>query len=293
MRGLGLNIWIIQDCFGGDIQKIIGAVKEAGATRLVVKHYDYTINPTGLYVSKNVPNQPAQLQQLSHACRAAGIEFWVWYYPWFFHGKPEVEGETAGRLAKELNAFGIYVDAEEPWRWSNATDRLAKRDHARRHMAAVRKAFHGPIAFTSYRNPGPGFIDNFPWDDCIQAADYVLPQVYFERNTPKADFERSIRQHALIGHPFKAPKFLPMWPVYSERGWAPTPDEIRQCYALSVEKGFQGADFWRLEWALRNPAHWKAIVEGNPWRVKEAPAPAKPVRGMSERITKLVKRTLE
>jgi hypothetical protein len=291
MQGLGLWIWIIEECFGGDVTRIVAEAKAAGARRIVVKHYDYTVNKTGLY--NKIPSQPALLVQLSAACRAAGIEFWVWYYPYMWGGQPEVEASIAVALAKDLDAFGIIIDAEEPWRWKeyyrdpdtgkvivsvgeSAADEVAKRSWAKRHVAYVNTNFHGPVALSSYRNPAPRYTNNFPWRETVEGVDYVTPQQYFiQGHNPKFDLERSIAQWNTIGYPYQSPKFIPTWPSFQERGWAPTPNDIVQCYETTLAHGFLGCDFWTMDWASKNPPIWAAIRDNNPWKAQQ-PVPPLP-----------------
>jgi hypothetical protein len=158
-EGVGLWVWYLDRCEGGDLDKIIERCKTHNISWLAIKAFD------GARVFAS-----SQFADAVDPLRDAGIQVYGWGY---CYGRDSLGEGFAATRTLELGADGYIFDAEQEFENSTspvsaATDMLS---YVRRHFPNTFLAY-SPFAIPSYHR-------RFPYEIFEQYTDAVMPMVYW------------------------------------------------------------------------------------------------------------------
>lgn len=220
-RGVGMWLWQMSKCGGGDFYRIAARLGDAGIFYALVKIADGR--------SPMKPNVAA-LSPLKVALDERGIGLGGW--AWVRHDNPEAEAELAARLVADHGLDSFVVNAEK--------DTLGQHALARRYMARLREKLPAgvPVALSSYKFPKAH--PTLPWREYLDACDAGMPQVYLWGSKPSAQVARSAQEWGAYGKPI-----IPTGPLWPKGG--ATPETVGRF--IEDQKNAVGVNFWDYQHA--------------------------------------------
>lgn len=227
LRGIGMWIWQVRACEGGDVGAIAARARDVGLSHVLLKIAD--------------GRQPynGEVGPLVGALRAAGIDVWAWQYA--YGNDAAGEARFAARRYREQPYAGFVIDAEAEYKGHG--------DRARAYMAALRDELPGTtIALSSYYLPD--LHAEFPWREFLGGCDLVMPQVYWARRGPTLALTQSLAQLAAYGKPV-----IPTGATDPQFCFGP--DELREFLQLVAARGIPGCNLWEWHWTTEQ--HWGII----------------------------------
>ena len=234
MTSVGLWIWTVRSCQGGDIAAIVAKVQAHRIGHVLIKTND--------------GRQPynGTLRPLVDAFRTASINIWAWAYTYGLAAEDEADAFAA--RAEALGITALCVDAEVEYKGHS--------DRAIRYMNRLRvqAGADATIAMSSYYLPKNH--PTFPWKEFYGRADIAMPQIYWYSNDPVLSLTRSLTQHTAYtnrqGQPIPV---IPVGAAYPEAAGGP---EHVQRFLEAVElAGIGQTNFW--SWQHATPAYWEEI----------------------------------
>jgi hypothetical protein len=248
LQGKGMMIWKIPQCEGGNAQAIANLAVQAGLSHVLIKiadsSYAYNVDKTtGVDL----------LPPVVDAIRAKGIQVWGWHYIYGFN--PLGEAAIAVSQTKKYNLDGYVIDAEIEFK---AAGREAV---AKTFMTELRKGLPStPVALSTFR--WPTYHQTFPYRAFLEKCDYNMPQVYWvNNNNPEYDLTRSFTEFNAIT---PTRPMIPTGPAYTERGWAPTPEEVRIFMTTARRLSLSAANFYSWDDSRLNlKPVWDVIANFN------------------------------
>lgn len=240
INGKGWFIWIIDDCFDGDIGAIVQECKAGDVRFVVIKIAD------GVKSSN-----PAKATELVRALCAAGVEAWGWQYT--YGSNPSAEALFAADRVLQTGVVGFVVDAEAQYKTAGAAAAISYMESLLANIPLGMK-----VGLCSYRYPS--LHQTFPWAAFLERVDFVLPQVYWEKaHNPAYQLSRSYGEYLAI-----APKllYIPTGAAYKRGDWQSTPSDVNSFMDQALELGLVGVNFW--EWGragLYVPATFEAVQD--------------------------------
>lgn len=232
LRGKGMWIWQLDQCEGGDPQRILDRARQAGLTNVLVKVADGT-NLRNPGVEAFVP----VLQQ-------GGLLVWGWQYT--YGHEPEQEAAVAAERIATLHLDGFTIDAEAEY---NGQPIPAQR-YARELRSQVGEGV--PLALSSFYLPNLHM--DFPYAAFLEHCDWAMPQIYWYTRDPVQALEQSVEQQARFGRP--------VFPTGAAYPPAATAEQIGRFLLAAKQEGLPGANFWSWQHAL--PQMWQ-VIAGLPW----------------------------
>ena len=159
LAGLGIWIWQLHQCEGGDVSRILARVQACGVKWLAVKSGDS--RSSGQIT-------PALVTQT----RAAGIELAAWWYS--VPGTGELQVEQLKDLAERSGVQHFIQDAESEW--ETGGDR---RPEAKLLAARIRDAIGPDAYFADAPWPIVRAHPGFPFREFGAIAQARMPQAYY------------------------------------------------------------------------------------------------------------------
>ncbi len=235
-RGKGVWIWQIPKCERGDVHAIVAKARAHGLTRVLVKVAD-GIKYHGANRNK--------FESLVHALHAANIEPWIWQYACGNH--PTEEAAFFAQLANDLDVPAVVVDAEAEYK--------DKHQQARMYVTSLKLRLKPGIAVGISSFYIPSYHPTFPWGVFCNAADFIMPQVYWFRHDPVWALRKSLSELGKYNKPI-----IPTLAAYKR--FYHKPSQIRTAVAYCNQMGLRGFDFW--SWQHAGEARWSVIGEVSP-----------------------------
>lgn len=245
-EGLGVWIWQLSHCEGGDFQKIVDRCNQCGISWLAVKAGDGSSN--------------GQItRSLTDAMHAGGVNVYSWNYSTPQHAASEL-AYIPGLY--ELGIDGHILDAEIEWESVlNEQKRIVPynwkpqaKDFAQKLRAAI-----GPKAFLADA-PWPMVKSHpgFPWDEFGDVVNMRMDQLYwcmqpsrtFTQWAARSDLEWSGRDRAVPRCPIGS-----AWDATREGGQASTVTAISEYLERYKDKACQS--LW--SWQHFSPALWTML----------------------------------
>jgi hypothetical protein len=222
ITGKGFFIWQLSDDMIDQPTDLARTLREQGFSHVLIKIADGS-----LYYNTQL------IDSYRDALQEAGLQVWGWQY--VYGNDPINEAKTAIRRMLDLGLTGLVIDAEGEYK-----NRAAA---AERYMKDLRAGLPGVLlGLSSYR--WPSIHPEFPWREFLAKVDFVMPQVYWvEADNPAEQLVKSIREYAGLA---PAKPYIPTGAAYQERGWEPTPTEIREFFNQVQLSRLSGCNFWEL-----------------------------------------------
>ena len=166
MSGLGVWIWELERCEGGNPQKIVDRAIASSVGHVVLKVADGVKSPLQ-------GNLQSVYKQLVTLLRENDVQVWGWHY---FKG---IEVLSEAKLALEiiamldLNGYIMEVGAE----FKKVDDATVKQlfEALKRDNTALR------LGLSTYHYPT--YHRDMPWQALLEGVNFVMPQVYWEYRT--------------------------------------------------------------------------------------------------------------
>jgi hypothetical protein len=243
-QGKGCYIWKINNCEGGDPEKIALEAYKSGFTHLLVKIangiYDYNYDAA---LKKDL------VAPLANALEKYDIKLWGWHY--VFGDLPKEEAKAAIRQIKKIPLDGYVIDAEAEYKGKYTPCRIF--------MSELRNALPVfPIGLSSFRYPK--YHNDLPWSDFLNECEVNMPQVYWEQaRNPGEQLSRSVNEFNSTVAP-KRP-IVPTGSAYGVNNWFPKREEIVEFLEKAVSIGLSGVNFWSWDYCRRSlPDLWDTIA---------------------------------
>ena len=247
-RGLGMWIWKIADCEGGDPGNIVWRCGQAGLRHVCLKFAD----------GRN-PFQHDALRKLIPALKAAGIEPWLWPFIYAWDGQLSTaieEAEVEAAWFRELGGAGFIIDAET----GDGSKYGNRPDLARAYARALRAELPDtPLGLSSYWKPS--YHSELPFDEFMAVCDFAAPQVYWNGADPVSELQTCLHEYARWGKP--------VIPTGGDLNESPrtSPAEIAAFAARCLQLGLPALSFWC--WDEADADQWSAVAaiqwkEANP-----------------------------
>jgi hypothetical protein len=242
LRGKGMFTWVIKDCEGGDIDKIIERSKEAQLTFLMPKiadaNYEY------------VHNSP-YLAEFVEKCHNADIKVIPWQF--VYGNYPQSEANRAIIELRKYPYDGFVINAEGAYK--------NRPIQAEEYCKILRGAFPNLfLGLSSFRFPIKYHAD-FPWNAFLKYVDVNMPQVYWEKADGQAVKQLEQCLSEFYDSRFIQRPIMPTGSAYTNDGWvAKAPDIVNFINAMDNNQ-LVACSFW--EWRYprhRFPELWDAIV---------------------------------
>lgn len=189
--GKGVYIRTLKHC--GTPEQAVATAKEAGLNFVVIGSIwiSRRVWAAGAVVGRRF-NKTADLERYSKAFRDAGIEVWVWGYPYPGRERQFVDQMIADALT--TGAVGLILDPEKPYRKKHAqADMLMQmlRPEIERLGLALGVTSYGSI----------WYFKNFPWREFAQIpGTFASPQIYDnDNNFPASHSHKSFRMYQEAG----------------------------------------------------------------------------------------------
>jgi hypothetical protein len=251
VEGKGFFIWRVNDCEGGDPNKIALEAYKAGINFVLIKIAN------GIYsYNYNFDLDIDLVPPVVRALQSTGIQVWGWHYVYGYD--PISEANLAIRRVKDLNLDGYVIDAESEYKESG------KDTAARFFMKEIRAGLGNslPIALSSYRYPS---LHPIPWNEFLAKCDFNMPQVYWmDAHNPRAQLERSLNEFDSPSIQFHPP-VVPVGAAFTEYGWTPSIGEVYEFMNTARDYNLKGVSFW--EWyhcrEILTPKYemWESIAD--------------------------------
>jgi len=230
--GKGMYIWQVDQCEGGDSERIVNRALDVGLDFVLIKIADGTNAYNG------------DITALVNRLREVGVAVWGWQYT--YGDRPEDEARYAAERMKKFGLAGFVIDAE--------TEYEGKPDRATRYASTLRGLLPGvPIALSSFY--WPEMHPTFPWREFLAHCDLNMPQVYWYKKDPVEALRISLTQHIRFGRPI-----LPVGACYEMvPGKRPTKEDLSRFLTEVESRGLLGACFW--SWQHTDENQWAAIKD--------------------------------
>jgi hypothetical protein len=115
-----------------------------------------------------------------------------------------------------------------------------------------------------------------PWAEFLEACDFNMPQVYWVKaHNAGEQLIRCVKEFQAMtpNRPI-----IPTGSAYSQSGWAPTKDEVKDFLTAAKQLNLKGVNFW--EWSEARSERFQDIwevIKNEPWGDENKP------RDISER----------
>lgn len=251
VTGKGIFIWQVQNCEGGDPDRIVAVARAAGLQHVAVKVAD------GEYSFPDVPYEAMTVAAI-RALKDAGLAVWGWQ---FVYGRDphetskriaEAEAQIAVQRVQALDLEGLIIDFENTgnavWTYhGDAEDARVYAQHVRAGLPGV------PLAAASHRFPS--FHLNLPWQEFLAVCDLAMPQVYWVQGEPVPNLRASWEEYQAR---WPHLPYVPIGAAYAEGGWSASPDEITAFLHEARRMDLPAVSFWSWEHARYHPdnAQW-------------------------------------
>lgn len=244
-KGLGMYIWQVAACEGGNPDAIAANAVIAGLGHLLIKvcdaHYAWNYDKYNNDLVK----------PLIPVLKAAGIEPWGWGY--VYGNNPPAEADVAIRRVKELGLAGFVVNAEKEFR-DRANNKAAATAYMTHLRAGLGDSF--PIGLSSYRYPS--YHPRFPWREFLTSVDINMPQVYWmQASNPGWQLKRCLDEFKAI-NPWRP--MVPTGSAFSEHGWTATGPQITEFLRTAEDLSLPAANFWSWQHARSRVELWNAVA---------------------------------
>lgn len=242
LTGKGMFIWIINQCEGGNLEKIATLAREGNFSHVLIKIADGAF-PYNIDKNTNA-DLAAQLIQKLHA---RNIPVFGWHY--VYGGYPQQEADIAIKRVKELGVDGYVINAEGEY--SN------KHSVAEYFCRLIRQNISGiPICLSSYRYPN--VHASFPWDVFLRNVEINMPQVYWMKSHNAGEqLRKSYSQFMAMPH---RPLYFPTGAAFKEFGWRPTPQEVQEFFMTAKSLDLKGCNFYVWDFASKYlPEIWETV----------------------------------
>jgi hypothetical protein len=274
LSGIGMFIWKLAECEGGDPEAIAARAREAGLTHLVVKISDGAIPYVG----------SEELLKLKDALAAgtpdqAPIALWGWGY--VRGDDPKGEAQAASKIILDASLAGFVINAEREYKEPGKEGPAGEYLELLRHLLATAQVNPDdpplPIALATYRLPS--YHPVFPWEAFLNKVDFVMPQVFWvQAQNPAAQLLRSYREYTKLA-PNKP--YLPTGAAFADSNWRPRAGEINEFLTSAADLGLSGANFWNWDYAGQpdNLDLWEAIARFD-WKEVQEGAEGEILKGL-------------
>jgi hypothetical protein len=272
LTGIGMWLWVIDSCEGGDVEAIADKAAEYGLSWVAPK----ATQGTALYWKNE-----QKLVPLAEALHDRGIRVIPWGW---VHGRstyspyPSIaaaEAQTAFRAINLMQADGWIIDAE--WEWKRTELHMDR--EAPKYMNQL-EDLSIPIFVATYRYPKVHYTFPFKaWQNTFkpERGDGWMPQVYWEQDYREyagaLQLERSLNEHKELGLLSNSEAFYPAPPVYSRGDWSATPTQVLHFTEKVEELDLDTYVPW--SWQHMTPAHWEGL-KNNWYRPDAEPIPDPP-----------------
>ncbi len=268
MNGKGFYIWIINECFGGDIPAIVAELVRGKFKHILVK----IANGTFGY---NVVDGRDLAAELTQAAKAAGIEVIGWQY--VYDTYPNEAADKAIQRIAQTGVTHFVIDAEAELKGKPAVARA----YVERLYSQFRLVNTGQIWLSTYRYPS--LHQTFPFNEFMAICHGMMPQVYWvDAHNPAEQLKRSYDEWKAM-YPDKL--YIPTGACYPDSGWKPTFADEVEFLDKAKDMGFPAVNFWDLQHALedRMAEPYSAIV-GYDWSSEVIQPPPEPPLPPVEKI---------
>jgi hypothetical protein len=251
LSGVGMFIWVIGKCEGGNVIQIADLAEQANLTHVLIKvadgPWDYNQALAGTLVS---------------VLRSRSIEPIGWQY--VYGANPIAEADKAISRCKEMDIQTFIVNAEAEYKQSGkATAAIAYMDRLRQGLPDV------IFGLSSYRYPR--YHTQFPWREFRERIDFDMPQVYWMQATNAGAQLKASFQEFLAMTPRRP--YFPTGAAFAEWGWEAKPAEIIDFMNTAKELGLAGANFWSWQHARHQLPHLWPVIRDYAWSVTPEPDP--------------------
>jgi hypothetical protein len=260
--GKGLWIWYINNCFGGNLDRIIAKCKEVGLTHLLIKCGD-GLNTWDQFT-------PALIKKFHDN----NIKVYSWTY---VRGDNPLREAAIAMWALDMGADGHVFDAEGEYQ--------GKPESAKLMLKAIRQRL--PNAFLAYA-PFPiiDYHQTYPYLEFGKYCDAVMPQMYHGdfKQTPQETINWTFEQWSRWedtwrknGHADSIKPIIPAGQAYDnptvkyKSSGADVAAFIQGC------KGYKSVNFWSFQHILLDDV-WNAIKNNN----VDAPIQPRPLEAKLE-----------
>jgi hypothetical protein len=228
LQGLGLWIWVIEKCEGGDPEGIAERAAFTGLGHVVVKVAD-GVNPLKAGAER--------VARAVAALKRRGVSVWGWHY---LRGEqPLEEARLAAHKHSELDLDGYIADMEHEFK------RPGMEKAAEAFFKGLRElAPSSPLGVSSFHYPS--FHREMPWPSLLENADFVAPLIYWEHaHNPGAQLMRSLDEYERLspGRPV-----FPVGSAYGLSDWQPTASDLAEFIQTARDLGLNGAAFFSWDW---------------------------------------------
>lgn len=241
LNGKSVVILDVDDSEKGDLNRIVARVQEAGISNVILRIADGA-RP------ENIDRRRGDLcAPLTIALQGLHCEVWGWQTIYGQHGADmEAQAVAVIHRVRQLGLDGLVIHA------GNDFEGQAKA--ATRYMETLRAvAPELPVALSAFRYSRGH--RSFPWEEFLAHCDLHLPQVFWQRRTPRAVLGRSVDEHRQ--HRFARP-VIPIGAAHNQESIVPTTAETLHAFLTTArDLGLPGAIVWR--WETLNNAEWEII----------------------------------
>jgi len=256
LSGIGMWLWLIDSCEGGDVEKIASKAQEYELSWVAPK--------AGQGTAWYYRNQE-KIKPLAKALHAKGIRVFPW--GWVFgrtqtapyNSIARLEGEMAFRIIHELEADGWIVDAEADWKRTQLNMHL----EAPKYMEPL-SDLSVPILVSTYRYPK--VHREFPykaWQNTFKPhrGDGWVPQVYWEFDSREyaGDYQlqESFNQYNSLGYLSQNEAYHPAPSVYGRGTWKATSTQV--LYFSERVRTLELSSYIPWSWQHMQAAHWDGL----------------------------------
>lgn len=252
LQGKGFFTWKIPRCEGGDPYAIAGVAKSAHLTHVLIKLADGTVTYNGSWGMEEDFITP-----VIHVLKSQGIKVWGWHYIYGYN--PIGEVNKAIQRINQYDLDGYVLDVEKEFQEDG------KRIAAKRFMNIFRSAFPElPVALSSYRYPS--IHPRVPWSEFLETCDLIMPQVYWVKShNPGEQLVRCVKEFQAMT---PSRPILPTGAAYSQSGWKPTREDVKDFMQTAKRLNLKGVNFW--EWSEARSERFQDVwdvIKNEPWEV--------------------------
>lgn len=187
------------------------------------------------------------VEEASAACRAAGIEVWLWGWPERKPARRTVFIDTMRRMLEQTKARGIMINAERPY-YGYAKEAAAL-------ASELRNAFGSQISIGLSSYGLPDFHPRFPWSAFAPICDFGMPQIYDSDHNDGPKYpQRCITSWTKKGYK----QLVPTWGASK----AHTSAQMREFIERTPKQ--PGCCWWDMNW-LRTSTLRAAVIREMDW----------------------------
>jgi hypothetical protein len=256
LQGKGFFTWKIPRCEDGDPHAIAAVAKSANFSHVLIKLADGTVTYNGTWGLDEDFITP-----VIEVLKSQGIQVWGWHYIYGYN--PIGEVNKAIQRITQYDLDGYVLDVEKEFQEDG------KRVAAKRFMGILRSAFPDlPVALSSYRFPS--LHPRVPWTEFLEACDFNMPQVYWVKaHNAGEQLARCVKEFEAMS---PSRPIFPTGSAYSQSGWAPTKEEVKDFLLTAKQLNLKGVNFW--EWSEARSERFRDIwdvIKDEPWGEENKP----------------------